>query len=708
MSVRTPLSRLAVAQVLVTLAVASIALAIALTHVLDSKQRLAGTNSVPPDAFVVEVAPRRPVCQSHVLVQKGAAGVSVFTHTFAEPAPPLSVTVKDASPPLLRRGVAEGYRDGGWAVARFPRVDATTTVDRVCFETGTGRVALGGQGIPNAGPGKLTAGKRKVPSEISLNFVREHKQTLAGLAPTVFHRASLFRPGWVAPWTYWGLLILTLALIAAAPASLFLYRRRRPPLRVALAGVAAIAFLNAATWGLVMPTFSPPDEAAHYAYVESLVERGHRPLTTPVGGEGSYTNGTTAAIEVAGLPLIKGPLGKPPWTRAEESGLDAALRRLGDSASQRGGGWTPAAGYSPVYYALEAGPYVLGRSGSIFTRMWLMRLLSALMAAATAAFAFVFARELVPSVDWVAPTAALAVAFQPMFAFVGGSVNNDNLLILLATIELYLLARALRRGLDDRLAAAIAVVLGLGIAAKPTMWAVVPLAVAVLAWVLFRDRKVPRPPALRIGAIALGSFAAVVALRYALFAGDDAVAEAVNRPSARPFQLRELLSYTWQWYLPKLSFMNERFFPGYSPLYDVYVKGFWANFGQLDTYFVDRVYRILVWVTLGASALVGVAVFRARRSLATVLPRVALGVGAVASIALLVNVRSYLALLDANVSFAQGRYLLPVIAVFGATVAGAALAFGRRNGIVAATGAVLALACFNAFSLGLALTRFYT
>src|SRR5207244_1886754 len=98
-----------------------------------------------------------------------------------------------------------------------------------------------------------------------------------------------------------------------------------------------------------------------------------------------------------------------------------------------------AAGYSPLYYGMEVVPYWAARDASLFTRLWLMRVLSALMAAVTAALAFLLARELAPSVPWAAPVAGLAVAFQPMFAFIGGAVNNDNLLIPYATLELYLL-----------------------------------------------------------------------------------------------------------------------------------------------------------------------------------------------------------------------------------------------------------------------------
>ena len=119
-------------------------------------------------------------------------------------------------------------------------------------------------------------------------------------------------------------------------------------------------------------------------------------------------------------------------------------------------------------------------------------------------------------------------------------------------------------------------------------------------------------------------------------------------------------------------------------------------------------YTSLAAVTVGIVALASTAVYRARERIATVLPRVTLGLLTVVGFALLVNLRSYLALVQDNVPFAQGRYLLPAIGVFGAGIAAAALAFGRRTGIVAATAMITALGSFNAFCLGLVMVRFYT
>jgi hypothetical protein len=210
----------------------------------------------------------------------------------------------------------------------------------------------------------------------------------------------------------------------------------------------------------------------------------------------------------------------------------------------------------------------------------------------------------------------------------------------------------------------------------------------------------------RLGALAAGSLAIVVAARYGLFAQSESFTAPAGFQS-RPFSVRDLISYTWQWYLPALPFMEDRF-AGLPPVYDVYFKGFWANFGHLDTKFDPWVYAVLAACCAVAVAMIGVTFARERQHLGPLGPPLLLGAGTVAALALMVNVRSYVELIETGGPFAQGRYLLPALPVFGAAAAAAALAAGRRGGVVVATAFVAMMGFFNLFSLGLVMTRFYT
>jgi hypothetical protein len=700
---------LLLAQVVAVVAVLVLAAGLAAVVLSRDGVRLAGTNSVRPDVFVVSLEPGQTACQTNVLVPKGSAGVRILVGSYGRPGPTLAATVADASGRVLRRGLASGYSDGSLAVLRFAPITQTTAGQTVCLRALGGKVALAGTADPNADNlSALRVGRRQLPADLSLQLVRSGRPSLLGMVATAFHRASLFKPGWVGAWTYYALVVFAIALVIAGAAVLVLLDRFRSPVFAAGAAVAVIAFGNAFVWSLVTPPFQPPDEVAHYAYAESIVERGDLPSTSPTGGgAGSYTLGTAIAVQRTAVGVVQNRYGRPPWTKLQERELDRTEDALGSHRDDGGGGYTTVASYSPVYYGLEAIPYLAARDTGLFTRLWVMRLLSALMVAAAALFSFLFAREMAPTVPWVGPAAGLAAAFEPMVGFMGGAVNNDALVILLASAELYLLARALRVILTPGLAVAIGAVLGLGIAVKPSMLALAPVAIGVLAWVLWRS-GFTTPWMARLAGAALAGAAVVLGLRYAFFSRHEAIGAAVNpHEHVRSFSLGDFLSYVWQWYLPPLPFMHDRF-AGTPPVYDVYFKGFWADFGHVDTTFGAWVYRLLAAACMAAVGLMAVALYRARATLTRIVPRVAFGLVVVAGFALLVNLRAYLALIQENAPFAQGRYLLPAIAVFGLAVAGTALAFGRRRGIVAATALVTALGAVNLFSLGLVVSRFYT
>src|SRR4029450_6010547 len=86
-------------------------------------------------------------------------------------------------------------------------------------------------------------------------------------------------------------------------------------------------------------------------------------------------------------------------------------------------------------------------------------------------------------------------------------------------------------------------------------------------------------------------------------------------PTITSFNPREFGSYLWQFYLPKLPF--QRNFGGIPklPLYDLWLKGGWGEFGWVEVRFPEWVYGILT--ALSALVLVGagIAVYRRRATL---------------------------------------------------------------------------------------------
>jgi len=119
----------------------------------------------------------------------------------------------------------------------------------------------------------------------------------------------------------------------------------------------------------------------------------------------------------------------------------------------------------------------------------LIRLLSILLCASAVYLTYLLALEVAPRRSDLALTAAALVAFNPMFLFISGSVNNDNLIVPLATLILWLVVRTLRQGwLSNGRALLLGLLLGLAALTKLSGLALLPLTAAVLVIVAARRR----------------------------------------------------------------------------------------------------------------------------------------------------------------------------------------------------------------------------
>ena len=76
----------------------------------------------------------------------------------------------------------------------------------------------------------------------------------------------------------------------------------------------------------------------------------------------------------------------------------------------------------------------------------LVRVFSLLLGLATVYLTYLIAREVVPDRPEIVLGSTAATAFLPMFLFISGAVNNDNLIIPLAALTLYLLIRVVGGG----------------------------------------------------------------------------------------------------------------------------------------------------------------------------------------------------------------------------------------------------------------------
>jgi Predicted membrane protein (DUF2142) len=468
---------------------------------------------------------------------------------------------------------------------------------------------------------------------------------------------------------------------------------------------ALVACMNAVCWSFVTPPFEVPDEPSHFAYVKQLAETGRLP---------SSSSGRYSAEEIGALLALRyykvreQPQNGTLASRAEQAVLQRELHLTANTGEKGSAAAGVATSQPPLYYALETIPYTIGKGGTLLTRLQLMRLLSALMAGLTALFVFLFIRETLPRERWAWTVGGLAVALLPLLGLMSGAVNPDSLLFAVSAAIFYCLARAFRRGLTAGGAVAIGALTAAGLLTKLNFLGLVPGVVLGLLVLDVRAARAQGRSAHRLLALALGiGFSPV-----ALYAAINALS---NHPllgpvsgigqSLRGSPLAEI-DYIWQLYLPRLpGTVND--FPGLFTTRTLWFDRSVGLYGWLDTTFPAWVYSAAL-VPAGAIALLcGRALYTSRRALRS--RAVELGVYASITVGLmtLIGAASYNSFPGTEAEYAQPRYLLPMLALFGAVVALAARGAGRRWGPAVGALIVILFLGHDIFSQMLEAARFY-
>lgn len=477
-----------------------------------------------------------------------------------------------------------------------------------------------------------------------------------------------------------------------------------------LAALLAMATIQVVAWILVLPAFQGPDEEAHFAYVQYLAETGK----TPDRYAGSGWNQSTEeaeAIKWADLLVLRGVLAaRPGWTDAAEQRWREVEASLPDEASSNGDGPNPAGQNPPLYYALETIPYHLSPGGSFFNRFYMTRFASGLLYVAAVAFMWLIASELFRAV-WARTLATGIFALHPKLAMLGAVVNPDILLVLTWTAFIYVGLRILRHGLTLRRlvgagAAVAASVLthGRGLAILPAL--LVLLGIAYLRW---------RPPVrktLLVVAVVLGIAAVGLGIAGVFTSGvsgeDAAYGGLLGWMDDRSFNTRQFLSYLWQFYLPKLEFMQPSIgVPGYG-FREVYIQSFYSDLASLEIQYprfaIDLLQAATMVLLLGLYTVAVTRLEAVKRNWPILTFLFLTGLSMVAAL----HVSSYTTMLiNPGDPVLTGRYLLPLLSLLAIAVTIVVAALPRRVGAFAA-GAVVATGLVLQLSgLGIALVRFY-
>jgi hypothetical protein len=639
----------------------ALVLGVGLTFVLSrSEQHRSGTNGVFSQAQIV-VPAGATACQGREVLPADTTAVEIAGATTTPPVVLLrhDGRVLDSVPTTVdQRSLT--------IRAAIPPTDRELTNVEVCLSLSAPTVLLRGATPP--GVGTVTVDRPIAGNSLAITYLMSSPSSWWGFASTLVQRVG--QANWVM-WAVASLLLGSLVLTGVIVWRTLVLGRSMPRLGVA---IATVAVLNAATWSFITPAFQVPDEVGHVAYVQSIGETG-RPQAHPPALRISPEQWTAMADarfgEVGALTY-----GTAAWSSSQHRRLAADLARpLSRRQTVPAGEAEPE---PPLYYALQAIPYRVAHDATLLDRMMLMRLLSTLLAGLTALLAFLFVRECLPARPWAWAVGGLGVALMPMFGFISGGVTPDALMLTLSAALFLCIARAWRRGVTTRLALCVGALIAAGMLTKVNYYGLVPgallgLTLATRRTTLAWDRRL------------VGLVGAAAALATVLFAAGVALegvawhrSAFASRPTAPESDVSvwSHVGYIWQVFLPRLPFQPKTSLaePGYIQLFESFV----GAFGQMVVWFPRWVYR------LAAGGFVLVSLLAVRALVAE--PRELrwrrgelIGYAAMAA-ALLLLIGLSADLRRNLIGIVQGRYLLPLLPLFGVVLALGARGVGERWG----------------------------
>ncbi len=705
-----------------TAAIAAVPLiALIAAYCLWPREYFTGTNSVEVLTYIAPAKAGQRLCIPGLRIAGSSKQLRLQVISASTTRPAMRLTLRgtgtgsastSASSYLAPMAVgANRVSDADFAVPeRFQRRFVTACV------TAAGEVNWGGTPLPAPPPGGPTMNGAPLAGQIAVWYLPAAgaKSSYLARASSILDRAALFRPGFVGPWLYWLMLLVVLPAVALAAVRVLALAAGAEagawgPRRIAC-WLFCIAAVNFACWALITPVFQAPDEVDHFAYTQMIVERGEAPSQDLGSTIPRWTTSESRLLEYSDFSTDhQTGDSRPPWETRAESQFGRAFTREHPSASD-GGGHSTIATYGPLYYAALAPAYALA-SNSPIAQLTLMRLLSALIGSLTVVFAFLIGRELAPRRPWIGVASALLVAFEPMYGFISGAVNNDVGLNACAAGLQLLVILILRRGWRIALCLLLGLLLLIAPLAKQSVLEIYPVIGLALLAALWRHHA--RTDLRGLGILAVAAIAGrLIATRVttALHPVGSATAviggaaESVIAPAeSHPFGY---LAYVWQVFLPRLPFMARHFETSVPPGYLIYVKRGFGSFGWYVILFPAWVFLVIFAAMLGTVVLAAIAV---RREWAYVRSHlVELGFLVLCPIAVVFGVEAAFYTTGVRPVVAEfGRYAFPAIAPLALLAVGSLHAFGRRGALSAAAVLVPAMIALSFAGMLLTLAGFF-
>ncbi len=239
--------------------------------------------------------------------------------------------------------------------------------------------------------------------------------------------------------------------------------------------IATIFLLLGGVYSLVTPIFESPDELWHYPFVWHLARTWELPVQDPANPQLWQQEGGQAPLYYALAALLTSPIVADdlPELIYPNPQADIGLIRADGNANV------------VVHTEHEAWPWQ-GTSLAIH----LARFLSVLLGTGTVLVIYGLGRTLWPERPNLALLAMSFVAFNPMFLFISGSVNNDNLIIFLANFTIWwLVGMVVNRQESWRYYICLGILVGLAALAKASGLILLGMVGLTLLWWGWRQRS---------------------------------------------------------------------------------------------------------------------------------------------------------------------------------------------------------------------------
>lgn len=245
-------------------------------------------------------------------------------------------------------------------------------------------------------------------------------------------------------------------------------------------------------WSFATPIFEFPDEQAHVESVEFLRDNHRKPglkefdMTNEMFETQNYLG--TFRDERGNNKVTYHPEYHPLYSNSLTGRYETEIGALNNDIDRTTYVAKEAADYPRLYYDYVGAISSFVQGSSIFTRVYVMRIASLILAIATAVVVYGIGLTVFSSIPR-ARTLTTLVMLQPMYSFLSAGVNSDNLHNLLFAMIIWLGLQVVKSGMNQKIFLTSILVIILDMMTKPQGYIAVLILLSAYLIKILTDKK---------------------------------------------------------------------------------------------------------------------------------------------------------------------------------------------------------------------------